>query len=267
MTISQDPDILFRFNEASGTNVPNDGSGSDGTITSVDTPQYTWNQDAGSYDGYLDLEDASYTNQTHITTAETLASTTTSESIATRFQIQGYDPVASFGTLYGPQGFRPGGSIYVVVTDPTTGGGSPNDFNLVCHCKVNSGSGDDTTGQTIFQDLTFGTDYALAISVNRDVDTSCESIFKLDALTEYAPTASDQSGSALDTVAPYLGRVDDWNNYAGVLARMYYWAYWRGYAISSADLALCNSAPKTTIPTWPSAGTNETIIIPTGPLR
>ena len=253
MTISTDPDTLLVFNEASGTTIPNlNTANADSAIgvTSGGTADYLWNQDSGSYEGYLDILDSgagTHTDMTFITNAETFPTTLDDESLAIRFNVSSRDGSTSY-LLAQTTSFDPGGGISVHLVNGS------GDFNLVVHAKNIGGEGVDTSASSTFQGLSYNTDYALAVSVDRSDSNNCVARFKLNAETEYNPADSYQGTFGLNATHPHIGRGYQFDSYYGVVARLYYFAYWRGYAISSADLALCNSSPSTTIPLWPSGG-------------
>lgn len=250
MAITQDPDILFIFNESSGTTVPNlNTSNGDGSITSDNStsPNYTWNQDAGSYDGYLSLDEPEETHVT-FTSVATFASTLTDESLAMGFNLTAYDSGYGTSWLFANGGNPVSGAISVVAVAPTSTG----DFNVRVEWRIAEGniSGDEYT----FEDLSYSTDYLLAVGVDRSTPSAVQVTLKLNAETNVTPSTISQSSFTLETAGGgYIGRESSFDHVGNFIGDIYYYAYWRGYDIT-ADVANVNSDPAGTIPLWPASG-------------
>jgi hypothetical protein len=246
--------VMLIFNESSGTSITNYGSASNPVVETEagGTAQYNWQTDQGSYDGYLQIQEDQGSNQTIVDLSALTLPTEGDINMAFGVAVHEYDTrVSSIGYLHSmsPDDTSKGG-VQMDVDEPTTGGGSPNDFNLIL-----TATDDDNTVATtdvVFQDLTFSTFYQIALHVDSSTGTLR---VKLDSGTPVNGTSAGfPSTNAWFGHGGKIGRGNSFAHYYGIKADLYYWYEDRGTDIawSDTDLSNVNSDPQTYLSGWPS---------------
>ena len=245
--------VLFIYNESSGTSITNYGDTSTAaTIDANGTPQYTWNQDSGSYDGFLTISDHVGSNMTWIDMDGITMDQEGDINLAIGFSVSAYDTSSSsqgwLKTMWNSANET--GGMSIKVNDPSTTG----DYNLELRCQEDDATPDFQINGGVFADLSFSTIYLLSMSIDVSAPRFAA---KLDSQTVAEDTAGGGSFSSnyWRNHAGHIGRGNFAGNF-GVQANLYYFFEERGSSIAwgDSDLANVNSDPAGNLTGWPSSG-------------
>ena len=232
----------------SGANITNYGS--DGTNFAVQQGSSPTNYEqvpnADAKLGYLDLKTKTLSNMPWITTsASAFANTLVTLNIAAGFTVDSLEGVVGQKIYTASSNNAP----RILINSPSVSG----DFDIVVRMYTTSGGGYEYTysSTTFGANLTFGTEYRLAASLDVTTPTAAIIKFKLNSSSVVTSPSQNISGQVLNTSQPWLNRDADFTTYGGNDGQLEFFAYERGgTAWGDSDLASVTSDPATAFAGW-----------------
>ena len=247
MSVPQ-PDYLHTFNQASGATITNYGSKATAyvidTAGATENTDWSWHADAGPspYLGYYLGITAEGANMPWASTAQGAQGgglVTINAMVA--FNITNFG--AGGGGCYFI-GDRADGDVRI-----SAGNKVGSNFDLTVRWSNGGGGVISTT----FTNLTFGTDYAVACSLDVTTTTAVFGTARVNS-TEQSTATANWSAQGLTPTWVYFGRSSSFDIYYGIVGRVRAMAYQRGgTAWTSSELTSINADPAF-ITGWPSAG-------------